>query len=75
MLNKLMEKINSYFYTIETNNNSTTIEIEFKEYSMVFMVINNQCKIFKFDLDNNIIDESKWYKRAGNVWNKFLSMT
>lgn len=67
-VNMLNEK--GYHYTCTEN----TIEIRYCGCTILIMFINGQCKVYKYDLDNNIIDESKWYKRLSYAYKYILKV-
>ena len=69
MLNKIVEMLNEKGYHYNVMNN--TVEIRYcGDVTMVFVVVNNQCKIYKY-INDSIVNESKWYKRLPYAW-KYL---
>lgn len=72
LFNKFMDMLNEKGYHYACTEN--TIEIKYCACTILIMFINGQCKVYKYDLDNNIIDESKWYKRIGYAWKYILKI-
>lgn len=59
-----------YYYTIETNSR---IEVPFEDCSCSIVTVNNHYKVYVFNKDNDIIKESKWYKRAKYTVNYIIN--
>lgn len=74
LFNKFMDMLNEKGYHYVSTESTCTIEIRYCACTIVIMFINNQCKIYKYDLNDNIVDESKWYKRISYAWKYILKI-
>lgn len=70
MMNNLLNnlKVAGLSYSPKTITESN-LEVPFSEFVCFVVIVNNQYKVFTYNKNNNIIDESKWYKRSKYIVN------
>ncbi len=65
MMNSLLNSFKEVGYLPNGNSiTETSLEVPFQNFTCFVTIVNNQYKVFVYDTDNNVIDESKWYKRS-----------